>query len=141
MGEHDAADGVDQILGLQVSELLLLVAEFDVEEVVVDLRDDCLERHAALDARGLTTGATMLRGLTKPGAGIGQGGLFKEARGMAGGGNLLDALAEGAGAAADVEDLGLVQGNFDCARSDEVGGRVDVCKRCVHSVSPPWGGC
>ena len=38
-----------EVLGLEVGELALLVAEFDVEEVVVDLRDKRLERHAAFD--------------------------------------------------------------------------------------------
>jgi hypothetical protein len=47
---------------------------------------------------------------------------------MTGGGNLLDALAKGARTAADVKDLGLIQGNFDCARSDKVGCRVNVGK-------------
>jgi len=37
---HHAAHRVHQVFGLQVGELLLLLAQLDVEEVVVDLRND-----------------------------------------------------------------------------------------------------
>jgi hypothetical protein len=141
VSDHDAAHRIDQVFGLQIGELLLLIAEFDVEEVVVDLRDDGLERHAALYAGGTyNRGRDAARIDEAGGAGIGDGRFFKEARGVAGGRNLLDALPEGAGTPADVEDFGLIERNFDGARPDVVCCRVNVCKGCVHGFPPPpWG--
>ncbi len=49
---QDAVDGVGEVLRLQIGELALLLAELHVEEVVVDLRDQRLQRNAALDAGG-----------------------------------------------------------------------------------------
>jgi hypothetical protein len=51
---------------------------------------------------------------------------------MAGGRNLLDALAEDATAADEIRDLGLVHRDFDCTRSKVVGGGVDLGKFRVH---------
>ena len=52
MRAQNAVDGVGEVLGLQIRELRLLLAELHVEQVVVDLRDQRLQRHRALDARG-----------------------------------------------------------------------------------------
>ncbi len=51
VGAQNAVDGVGEILGLQISELALLLAELEIEQVVVDLRDQSLQRNTALDAR------------------------------------------------------------------------------------------
>ncbi len=76
---------------------------------------------------GETTGATMLRGSTKPGGGGARDrGLLEVARRVAGGRDLLDALAEEIAAAHDVEDLGLVERHFDGAGSDVVRSGMDV---------------
>ena len=48
MRAKNAIDGVGEVLGLQIGELTLLLAEFEIEEVVVDLRDQRLQRNAAL---------------------------------------------------------------------------------------------
>ena len=84
----------------------------------------------------------MLRGFTKPAEpGLGIAVSSKNLRRMASGGNLLDALPKRARTAADVEYLGLIQRNFDGARSDVICCRVNVCKGCVHRLfpPPPWG--
>ena len=38
MRAQDAIHGIGEVLGLEISELALLLAELDIEEVVVDLR-------------------------------------------------------------------------------------------------------
>ena len=134
MREHHAVDGVDQVLGLQIGKLLLLRAEFHVEQVVVELGDDGLQRHAALDTGGCDHGrADVARIDEAGGGGIGDRRLLEVARRMAGGRDLLDALAEEVAAAHDVEDLGLIQGNFNRAGSDVVGGGVNVEEIGGHS--------
>ena len=92
---HHAAHRVHQVLGLQVGELLLLVAQLHVEEVVVDLRHDRLQRHAQLDSsRAYHRGIDAAR-IHKPRRpGIRDRRLFKEARWMPGRRNLPDALSE-----------------------------------------------
>jgi hypothetical protein len=141
VGHHDTANGVHQVLGLKIGKLLLLIAQFNIEEVVVDLGDDGLQRYAALHARRTYNGRDDAARIDKTRcARVRQGSLFKEARWMARSRHLLDALSEWAGAAANVEDLGLIQRNFNGARPDEVCCRVDICKGCVHGFSPPpWG--
>jgi len=42
---------VSTVFGLQIGELLLLVAQLDVERLLVDLRNDRLQRHAAFNSR------------------------------------------------------------------------------------------
>ena len=56
MRAHDALDGVGQVLRLQVGELALLRTNLHVEQVIVQLRDQGLQRHGALDARGADDG-------------------------------------------------------------------------------------
>src|SRR5579863_6765491 len=51
VSHHHSAHRVHQVLGLQIRKLLLLVAQLDVEQVVVDLRNNRLQRHAPLHAR------------------------------------------------------------------------------------------
>ncbi len=136
MRAQNAIDGVGEVLGLQVGELALLLAQLEVEEVVVDLRDQRLERHAVLDARGLHQRRDDVARVNEAG---GRGGrrnrrLLKVARRMARGGDLLDALAKDAAAAHQVQDLGLVQRHFNGAGADVVGGCADLSKLCVHSV-------
>ena len=141
VGHHHAAHGVHQVLGLQIGELLLLIAQFDVEEVVVDLRNDGLQRHAPLHARGVHHRRHDAARIHEAGrARIGNRRLFKESRRMTGRRNLLDALPKGARTAADVEDLGLIQRNFNGARPDEICCRVNVCKGCVHRLFRPLHG-
>ena len=62
-------------------------------------------------------------------------GLLEEARRMAGGGRLLDALPEDAAASNDVGDFGLVAVDFDGAGSNEVGGGVQIDEASVHENS------
>jgi hypothetical protein len=124
VGVEDALDGVGEVLGLEVGELLLLVAQFDVEEVVVDLGDEGLERDAALDAGGRDERSDDVARVDKAACGgrCWDGRLLEVARRMAGGRDLLDALAEDAAAADDIGDLGLVERDFDGSGSDVVGG-------------------
>jgi hypothetical protein len=142
VSHHHAAHRIHQVFGLQIGELLLLVAQFDVEKIVVDLRNDRLQRHAPLHAR-------RAHHRRHDAARVDEAGrpwtrnrrLLKEPRRMTGRRNLLDALPEGAGTPADVEDLGLIQRNFDSARPNKISCRVNVCKGCVHRLfpPPPWG--
>ena len=142
MRQHHAAHGVDQIFGLQVGKLLLLITELNIEQVVVDLRDNRFQRNATLHARRAHDRGHNAAGIHKPRrTRSGQRSLFKEPRGMPRGRHLLDALPERAGAAADVKDLGLVQRNLHRAGPDEVCCRVNICKGCVHKFSPPPWGC
>src|SRR5260370_17124717 len=50
MRPKNTIDGVGQILRLQISKLALLLAKLDIEQVVVDLRDERLQRNAPLNA-------------------------------------------------------------------------------------------
>jgi hypothetical protein len=139
---HHAAHRIHQVFGLQIGKLLLLVAQFDVEQVVVDLRNDRLQRHAPLHARRAHHRRHDAARIHKAGrARIRNRRLLEEPRRMTGRRNLLDALPEGARTPADVEDLGLIQRNFDSARPDVIRCRVNVCKGCVHRLfpPPPWG--
>ncbi len=51
MRAHHAVDGVDQVFRLQIGELLLLSSQLNVEQVVVQLCDQRLQRNAALHTR------------------------------------------------------------------------------------------
>src|SRR6202035_4604856 len=103
-----------QVLGLQVSELLLLRAQLEVEEVIVQLRHDCLERNTVLDARGAHHRSYDATGIDKArGARGGNGCLFEVPRRMSGRRHLLDALPEDAVAPDDVGDLRLVERHLD----------------------------
>ena len=74
VGAQYAVDGVGQVFGLQIGELRLLLAELHVEQVVVDLRDQRLQRHdCSRRAWARPAGATMLRGSTKPEVAEGDG--------------------------------------------------------------------
>jgi hypothetical protein len=122
------------VLGLQVCELALLRTHFEIELVVVDLRDQSLERNAALHARRRRND-----GRDRPWVDKGAGSsecrdvsLLEEARRMSGGRHLLDTLAEGAAAADDVRDLGLVSVDFDRARPHVVRGGVQINELCCH---------
>ena len=124
---------VGQVLRLQIGELALLRAQFHVEQVVVDLRNQALQRNAALHAGRRHQRGVMLRGSTKPAvARIRDRRLFEEARRMAGRRNLLDALAEHAAAANQVGDLRLVERDLNRAGPDVICCRVDIEKLCVH---------
>ena len=48
MRPQNAINGIGKILRLQISKLALLLAKLDIEQVVVDLRHQRLQRNAAL---------------------------------------------------------------------------------------------
>ena len=136
VGAQQAFDGVGQVLGLQVGELALLRADLHVEDVVVDLRDQALQRDAALHAGGRDQRGHDVARIDE---GIGRGGrgdgrLLEEARGMAGCGDLLDALAEGIAAPNDVEDFGLVELDLDRTGADVISRSLQVEELCFHWV-------
>jgi hypothetical protein len=92
---HHAAHRIHQVFGLQISELLLLVAQLDIEEVVVDLRYHRFQRHAQLDARRAHhRGIDAARIHKARCPWIRNRRLLKEARRMPGRRNLLDALSK-----------------------------------------------
>src|ERR1039458_5532869 len=136
MSAQQTFDGVGQVLGLQISELTLLGTDFNIENVVVDLRDQALQGNTTLDAGGGHQGG---RDVARIDEAVGGGGgrnarLFEEAGGMAGGRDLLDALAERATAANDVGDFGLVAIDFDRARAHVISRSLQVDELCFHGV-------
>ena len=48
MRPKNTVDGIGQVLRLQISKLALLLAKFHIEQVVVDLCDQGLQRNAPL---------------------------------------------------------------------------------------------
>src|ERR1051326_3516068 len=140
VGEHESFDGVGEVFGLEIGELLLLRAYFHVEQVVVDLRDQGLERHTSLHARGRAGDSHDVARIDE---GIGRrgrvdGGLLEEARRMAGGRHLLYALPEDGAAADDICNFALVAVDFDGARPEEIGGGAEVEERSFHFLSSLW---
>ena len=94
MSAQQTFDGVGQVLRLQIGELALLGTDLHVENVVVDLRNQALQGNATLD-----TGGSHQRGRDVAwidegvGSRGGRNGRFlEEARWVARGWNLLDAL-------------------------------------------------
>ena len=137
MGEHEPADGISQVLGLQIGELLLLGADFQIEQVVVDLRDQRFQRHAALHTGGIADHGHDVARIDK---GLRRGGridgcLLEEARGMPGGGHLLDALSEGIAAADEIGDLALIAVDFNRTRPEEIGSGGEVEEVSFHFLS------
>src|SRR5207237_5515667 len=63
------------------------------------------------------------------------GGLLEEARGMSGGGHLLDALSEGVAAADEIGDLTLIAVDFNRTRPEEIGSGGEVEEVSFHCVS------
>src|ERR1019366_1409836 len=126
MSAQQTFDGVVQVLGLQISELTLLGTDFNIENVVVDLRDQALQGNTTLDAGGGHQGG---RDVARIDEAVGGGG-----GGMAGGRDLLDALAERATAANDVGDFGLVAIDFDRARAHVISRSLQVDELCFHGV-------
>src|ERR1700722_5387066 len=50
MRTQNTINGIGKILRLKISKLALLTAKLHIEQVVVDLRDECLQRNAVFDA-------------------------------------------------------------------------------------------
>ena len=138
MRAQNAVDSVGEVLRLQIRELRLLRAELHVEEVVVDLRDQGLERHAVFYAGWADQRRDDVARIDEAGDRRGRRNrtLLEVARRMAGCRDLLDALAEYAAPSNDVENLRLVHGNFDCAWSDIVRCCVNLSKLRVHLFLP-----
>ncbi len=133
---HQAFDRVGQVLCLKIGELALLRAHFNVEQVVVDLRHQALQRNATLrtsrsDQRGLDVAR-----IDKTVRRVGRRNpcLFEETRRMPGRWNLLDTLAKDAAALAYVCDFGLVAIDLDRARPHEIGCRLQIDELCSHIV-------
>ncbi len=136
VGVQHTVHRVDQVLRLQIRELLLLCAQFHVEQVVVQLRHQSLQRNAPLDAGWRHQGRSDVARIDKPGrTRIRDRRLFEVARGMAGRRHLLDALAEHATAADQVRDLRLIERDFNRPGPDVVCCRMDIEKLCVHGSS------
>src|SRR5664279_6285366 len=136
MSAQQTFDGVGQVLGLQISELTLLGTDFNIENVVVDLRNQALQGNTTLHPRGADQRRRDVARIDEAVGGSRRRNarLLEEAGGMAGGRDLLDTLAERATAANDVGDFGLVAVDFDRARAHVISRSLQVDELCFHGV-------
>src|ERR1039457_2190399 len=135
MRAHDAVDRISQVLGLQIRELGLLLAQLHIEQVVIDLGHDRLQRHRALPASRVIPHAANARLLGGTGWDVFIRGVLEEPRGMPRSRHTLDPLTEHAAAADNVSDLRLIQWDFDGARSDVLGRCVNLDELSLHDCS------
>src|ERR1700733_6940828 len=132
---QDAFDGIHQVFGLQISKLLLLCAKFDIEQVVIQLGNNGLQRYAAFHACWTDHRCNDVARIDKAGStGSRDCSLFKEARRMTCCWDLFYALAKNAPALNDVGDLCLVKRHFNSARPDIIRSCVNVVEVRVHSI-------
>ncbi len=66
-------NGIRQVLRLQISKLALLLSQLHIEQVVVDLCHQRLQRTLRSTRVGVTSGATIFRGSTNPDEAAGEG--------------------------------------------------------------------
>jgi hypothetical protein len=133
MGVQHTVHRIDQVLRLQICELLLLRSQFHVEQVVVQLCNQALQRNAALHAgRSDKCRSDVARIDEAGGPWIRDRGFLEVAGRVAGRRYLLDTLAEHAAAANQIGDLRLVERDLNGAGPDVVCRRMDIKKLCVH---------
>ncbi len=128
---------IRQILGLQIRELALLCPHLHVKQVVVDLRDQRLQRNGALQpGRRLQRRHNVARideSLRRRRRSNRR--FFKEPRRLTRRRHLLHPLSEHAAPPHDVRDLGLIPVNLDRARPQKIRCCMQIQKIRFHVFS------
>src|ERR1700761_8561370 len=137
MGTQNAVNGIGKVLRLEISKLALLTGQLHIEQVVVDLCDERLQRNAVLDAGRADQRSDNVTWIHKTRSSRRRGNcsLLKIAGRMASSRNLLDALTKDPTATNKVQNLCLIQRNFNRARSNVVCCAMNIGKLRVH-LSP-----
>src|SRR6185437_16173683 len=144
MDMHYAFDRVGKIFRLQVGELALLVPQFNVKQVVVDLGYQSLQRNSSLYTSRGHDGCRDISWIYETiGSGwLGNPSLLEVTRGMPGRRHLFDALPKQPPTTDNVRDLRLINGDFNGTWPDVICGGMDIMKIGVHSVLSlalrPW---
>ena len=137
MRPKNTINRIGQVLRLQISELALLLAKLDIEQVVVDLRHQCLQRNAALNPCRRHQRSHNVAWIDECLCRRQRWNcrFFKEPRRMPGCRHLIDPLAKRAPPPHDVEDLRLVPVNLNRAGPKVIGRRVQIHKLSSHVFS------
>src|SRR5260370_7497343 len=134
MRPKNTIDGVGQVLRLQISKLALLLSKLDIEQVVVDLRDERLQRNAPLNAGRTDERRINIAWIDKPSRRRGRRHcrLLKIPGRMASSRNLLDPSPKDPPAVHQVGNLSLIHRNFNRTRPNKVCCAMNIGKHRVH---------